>query len=130
VTGVQTCALPIWNNLVEFYQRTGMDLDRVGNIMILLQGGLMTHSRNKWSSPTSNAFRSSAQYLSPVYSCQDRNYLERIGGNGWDATRLFERYIGQEIIEERRNRPALRRMGGSEVPRRFAESYGLIYSEN
>jgi cytosine/adenosine deaminase-related metal-dependent hydrolase len=118
----------VQNKLVEF-AKTGLDLDKVRDIVLLLQGGMMTHSRNKWPSATPSAKKAAAQMFSPVYSCQDRPYLDRIGGSGFDATKLFSRYLEEEVIEQKRNRSTHRKNGGSETPRRMAESYGLTYSD-
>lgn len=116
------------NRLTEF-TKTGIDLDKIHDIVLLLQGSLMTHSKNRFSTATPTMKAAAAKQFSPIYTCQDQDYLTRIGGNGSNANLLFEKYVNEEIENEKTDRMNLRKQGGSNEPRRLAELYGLIYNE-
>ena len=111
------------NALKDFYDATGMDLDTVHDIVILLQGALMTHSKNAFPEAT----KSKANQFQPVYSCQDVDYLNRIGGDGKDATKLFGKYLDNEVVGQTdlKSREALRTKsnGASTDPESKAKKY-------
>lgn len=107
--------------VAAFHKATGMSLDTIHDIVILLQGSLMTHSRNAY--PEATPYK--AAQFQPVYSCQDAAYLKRIGGDGKDADKLFATYIAKEIEGEKRVRS--KELGASPDPENKAKAYGLEF---
>jgi hypothetical protein len=99
-------------NVAKFKADTGLDLDRVGHIQLLLGVNLLTQSRNVTDAHGNKCVPS---YVPPLYTSEDATYTTRL-----------QNFISGEYARDLQNRPANRKGFGA-IPANMAKDYGLKY---
>lgn len=89
-------------DLKYFYEKTGLNIDRVSDLTRLLAVQLLTQNRNKMD-PIKGKSDYAMKYFPPLYSCNDTAHVLRMnefisdtGSDVFEANRKFR----SEVIEK------------------------------